>query len=61
MVMQNKRPLEFLSRKCNIAQSKHTTTDQELLGIVERINQYRTMLLGQRVTVHTDHMNLIHM
>ena len=35
VVTQNKRPLVFFSRKFNITQSKHTTTEQELLGIVE--------------------------
>jgi len=35
VVTQNKRPLVFFSRKFNIAQSKYTTTEQELLGIVE--------------------------
>ena len=53
VVIQNKLLLAFFLRKFSIAQIKYTTTEQEVIGIVETLKQYRTMLLGQRIAVHT--------
>ena len=60
VVSQNGHPIAFFSRKFNTAQSKYTTTEQELLGITETLKAFRTMLLGQRLNVWTDHQNLVH-
>ena len=61
VVMQSKQPFVFFSCKLNPTQSKYTTTEQELLVNVENLKQFQIMLLGQRVTVHTNHKNLIHL
>lgn len=57
-VSQDGKPIAFFSKKFNTAQAKYTTTEQELLGITETLKNFRTMLLGQKVTVLTDHKNL---
>ena len=58
VVSQDGKPIAFFSRKFNDAQTRYTTTEQELLAIVETLKNFRSMLLGQQLTVHTDHKNL---
>jgi hypothetical protein len=60
VIMQEDKPLAFYTRKLNKAQSKYTTGEQELLSIVETMKEFQNILLGQRVTVHTDHLNLLY-
>ena len=58
--MQDDRPLAFYSRKLNSAQKRYTTGEQELLSIVETLNQFKNILLGQKRIVQTDHKNLLY-
>jgi hypothetical protein len=57
-ILQNGKPIAFYSRKLTPAQTWYTTTEQELLSIVETLKEFRTILLGQQLIVHTDHENL---
>ena len=58
VISQNGRPIAFYSRKLNPAQTRYTTTERELLAIVETLKEFRNILLGQQITIHTDHKNL---
>ncbi len=58
VVTQRERPIAFYSRKLNPAQTRYTTTERELLSIVETLKEFRSILLGQQLIVHTDHENL---
>jgi hypothetical protein len=54
------KPLAFYSRKLNSAQTRYTTGEQELLSIVETLKEFRDILLGQQVIIHTDHLNILY-
>ena len=58
VITQKNRPLAFFSRKLTQAQQKYSVTDLELLSIVETLNEFKGMLLGQHIIVYTDHINL---
>ena len=58
MITQGNKPIAFYSRKLNPAQTRYTTTEKELLSIVEVCKEFRTILLGQQLTIYTDHENL---
>ena len=60
VIMQDDKPLAFYSRKLNKAQRNYTTGEQELLSIVETLKEFRNILLGQDLIVHTDHMNILY-
>ena len=60
IIMQNNRPLVFYMRKLNKAQAMYPTGEQELLSIVETIKSFDNILCGQRIVVHTDHLNLLY-
>jgi hypothetical protein len=60
-IMQEGKPLAFYSRKLNSAQRCYTTGEKELLSsIVETLKEFRDILLGQHVIVHTDHLNILY-
>ena len=57
-ISQDGKPVAFYSRKLQPAQTRYTVTERELLSIVETLKEFRNILLGQRIKVHTDHENL---
>jgi hypothetical protein len=60
VIMQEGKPLAFCSRKLNSAQTRYTTGEKELLSIVETLKEFRDILLGQQVIVHTDRLNMLY-
>jgi transposase InsO family protein len=57
-ISQEGKPVAFYSRKLQPAQTRYTTTERELLSIVETLKEFRNILLGQKIKIHTDHENL---
>jgi hypothetical protein len=60
VISQDNHPIAFYSRKLNEAQTRYTTTERELLSIVETLKEFRMILLGHKIIVWSDHKNLIH-
>jgi hypothetical protein len=61
VVSQDDHPIAFYSRKLNDAQTRYTTTERELLSIVETLKEFMMILLvGHKIILWTDHKNLIH-
>ena len=58
VISQEKKPVAFYSRKLTPTQTQYTTTEKELLSIVETLKEFRTILMCQQLVVHTDHKNL---
>jgi hypothetical protein len=48
VIMQDKKPVAFYSRKLNTAQKRYTTTERyrELLSAIETCKEYKNILLG---------------
>jgi hypothetical protein len=61
VIMQDKNPIAFYSRKLNTDQKPYTTTErkQELLSAIQTCKQYKNILLGyhEPIIVFTDHKN----
>jgi len=57
-VSQEGKLTAFHSRKLNPAQTRHTTTERELLSAEETLKEYWNTLLGQQIEAFTNHENL---
>ena len=60
VISYNGKPLIFYSRKLCSTQRNDTTTEQELLHIVETLRDFGNILLGQIIKVYADHKNLMY-
>ena len=60
VIIQDKKPLAFFSRKLKKAQKNYTTCEKELLSVIEILKEFKNILFGYEINVHTDHKNLVH-
>ncbi|KAG7372944.1 reverse transcriptase RNA-dependent DNA polymerase [Nitzschia inconspicua] len=58
LILQDNKPVAFHSRKLTGAQSRYPIPDKEAMAIVEVLTVFRSMLLGAKLHIKTDHMNL---
>ena len=59
VISQEGKPIDFYSRKLNQAQTRYTTTERELLSILETLKEFKNILFGQQLEIYTDHANLV--
>jgi RNase H-like domain found in reverse transcriptase len=53
-----KKPIAFYRCKLNPAQARYTTTERELLAVVETLKEFCNILLGHKIRIFTDLQNL---
>ena len=58
VINQQVKTINIYSIKLTDAQHWYTVTDKELPIIVETLKEFRTILLGQKLIIYTDHKNL---
>ena len=60
VIIYNNIPIAFFSSKLNKTQRNYTTTEKEILAIVECLRQFRGIIFGYEINVFSDHKNLFH-
>lgn len=58
VLMQERRPLAFESRKLNKRDQAKSTYEKEMLAILHAVRKWRQYLLGNRFQVKIDHNSL---
>jgi hypothetical protein len=52
VISQDDKPIAFYSRKLNPAQTRYTTTERELLSIVETLKEFRNIPRSQGNSIY---------
>ena len=60
VISQDGKPIAFFSRRLSKSQRNYTTTEKELLSIVESLKEFRNILFGYEINVYSDHKNLVY-
>lgn len=58
VLMQNKHPIAYESRKLRGSEKNYSMYDKEMLAIIHALAKYRQYLIGGRFVIKTDHNSL---
>lgn len=61
VIMQNGKPVWFVSKKLSKAQQNYTVIEKETLAIIHTLTELRHILLGFKINLYTDHSNLTYL
>jgi hypothetical protein len=56
--IQDDIPVAYCNKKLNSAQMSYATIDKELLCVIATLHEFRSMLLGAELHIHTDCKNI---
>jgi RNase H-like domain found in reverse transcriptase len=54
-IIQDKNSIAFFSKKLTAAQCNYTVGERKMLLTVETLNEFCTMILGNKLKIYTDH------
>ena len=60
VISHNNKEIELFSRRLSEPQYKYTTTNKELLAVVECLNQFRRILFGYEINAFLDRKNMVY-
>ena len=58
VIIQRVKPIDFYSKKLTSSQQWYTLTGRELLSILETLKEFRTISIGQKLRIYTNHKDL---
>ena len=60
VIIHNNKPIVFLYGKLSKPQRNYTTTEKELITIVECLHKFQGILFGYEIKVFSDHKNMVY-
>ena len=58
VIIQKVKLIAFYGRGLINTQQRYKVTEKEIIITVETLKEFRTILLGQKIRIYTDHKNL---
>ena len=55
VLLQNGRPISFMSKALTETQSRYSNIEHEILGVVTGVEHFHEYLFGRQFTLNTDH------